>query len=196
MYQVLARKWRPQTLDELVGQPHVARTLKNAVGGGRMAHAYVFAGLRGTGKTSVARILAKSLNCEKGPAVTPCNECVSCSEIMEGRSLDVMELDAASRTGVDNIREVIAFPKTSSAQCLMTDSPSEVSEKQLVIMLDRNAFTIIHSSKASVFHWQFPGSLCGELPELFRTIIKLSFLSAALLHAHFMPLINALYNCL
>jgi DNA polymerase-3 subunit gamma/tau len=106
MYQVLARKWRPQTLDELVGQPHVARTLKNAVGGGRLAHAYVFAGLRGTGKTSVARILAKSLNCEKGPAVTPCNQCVSCTEIMEGRSLDVMELDAASRTGVDNIREL------------------------------------------------------------------------------------------
>ena len=106
MYQVLARKGRPQTLDELVGQPHVARTLRNAVGGGRLAHAYVFAGLRGTGKTSVARILAKSLNCEKGPAATPCNQCVSCGEITEGRSLDVMELDAASRTGVDNIREL------------------------------------------------------------------------------------------
>ncbi len=106
MYQVLARKWRPRTLDEVVGQPHVARTLKNAVVGGRLAHAYVFAGVRGTGKTSVARILAKSLNCEKGPAATPCNECVSCSEITEGRSIDVMELDAASRTGVDNIREL------------------------------------------------------------------------------------------
>jgi len=106
MYQVLARTWRPQTLDELVGQPHVARTLRNAIEGGRIAHAYVFAGLRGTGKTSVARILAKSLNCETGPAVTPCNRCVPCTEIMEGRSLDVMELDAASRTGVDNIREL------------------------------------------------------------------------------------------
>jgi DNA polymerase-3 subunit gamma/tau len=106
MYQVLARKWRPRTLDEVVGQPHVARTLKNAIAGRRLAHAYVFAGVRGTGKTSVARILAKSLNCEKGPADTPCNQCVSCSEIMEGRSLDVMELDAASRTGVDNIREL------------------------------------------------------------------------------------------
>jgi DNA polymerase-3 subunit gamma/tau len=106
MYQVLARKWRPQTLDELVGQPHVARTLKNAVTGGRLAHAYVFAGLRGTGKTSVARILAKCLNCEKGPIATPCNVCVPCVEILEGRSLDVMELDAASRTGVDNIREL------------------------------------------------------------------------------------------
>jgi DNA polymerase-3 subunit gamma/tau len=106
MYQVLARKWRPRTLDEVVGQPHVARTLKNAIAGGRLAHAYIFAGVRGTGKTSVARILAKSLNCENGPADTPCNECVSCTEIMEGRSLDVMELDAASRTGVDNIREL------------------------------------------------------------------------------------------
>lgn len=106
MYQVLARKWRPQALDELVGQPHVSRTLENAIGQGRLAHAYVFAGQRGTGKTSVARILAKCLNCEKGPAATPCNRCVSCTEIMEGRSLDVMELDAASRTGVDNIREL------------------------------------------------------------------------------------------
>lgn len=106
MYQVLARKWRPRTLDEVVGQPHVARTLRNAIVGGRLAHAYVFAGVRGTGKTSVARILAKSLNCENGPAASPCNQCVSCSEIMEGRSLDVMELDAASRTGVDNIREL------------------------------------------------------------------------------------------
>jgi DNA polymerase-3 subunit gamma/tau len=106
MYQVLARKWRPQTLDEVVGQPHVARTLRNAIVGGRLAHAYVFAGVRGTGKTSVARILAKSLNCERGPADTPCNQCVSCKEIMDGRSLDVMELDAASRTGVDNIREL------------------------------------------------------------------------------------------
>jgi DNA polymerase-3 subunit gamma/tau len=106
MYQVLARKWRPQRLDQLVGQPHVARTLENAIAGGRLAHAYVFAGLRGTGKTSVARILAKCLNCVNGPTVTPCDACVSCREIIEGRSLDVMELDAASRTGVDNIREL------------------------------------------------------------------------------------------
>ena len=106
MYQVLARKWRPQTLDELVGQPHVARTLRNALNARRVAHAYVFAGVRGTGKTTVARILAKSLNCESGPTATPCNRCVPCGEITEGRSLDVMELDAASRTGVDNIREL------------------------------------------------------------------------------------------
>ena len=106
MYQVLARKWRPQTLDDLVGQTHVARTLRNALSARRIAHAYVFAGVRGTGKTTVARILAKSLNCAEGPTSTPCNRCVSCTEITEGRSLDVMELDAASRTGVDNIREL------------------------------------------------------------------------------------------
>ena len=132
MYQVLARKWRPQTLDELVGQPHVARTLRNAVGGGRLAHAYVFAGLRGTGKTSVARILAKSLNCEKGPAATPCNQCVSCSEITEGRSLDVMELDAASRTGVDNIRElqeVVSYaPVRDRYQVLIIDEAHMLSK--------------------------------------------------------------------
>jgi DNA polymerase-3 subunit gamma/tau len=106
MYQVLARTWRPQKLEDLVGQPHVARTLRNAISGGRLAHAYVFAGLRGTGKTSVARILAKCLNCATGPTAEPCDRCVSCVEIMQGRSLDVMELDAASRTGVDNIREL------------------------------------------------------------------------------------------
>jgi DNA polymerase III subunit gamma/tau len=106
MYQVLARKWRPQTLDELVGQPHVAHTLRNALESGRIAHAYVFAGVRGTGKTTVARILAKGLNCASGPTATPCNRCTPCTEIVEGRALDVLELDAASRTGVDNIREL------------------------------------------------------------------------------------------
>ena len=106
MYQVLARTWRPRTLDELVGQPHVARTLRNALESGRIAHAYVFAGVRGTGKTTVARILAKALNCVNGPTANPCNQCTSCTEINEGRALDVLEIDAASRTGVDNIREL------------------------------------------------------------------------------------------
>lgn len=132
MYQVLARKWRPQNLDDLVGQPHVARTLRNAIGSGRLAHAYVFAGLRGTGKTSAARILAKSLNCEKGPAATPCDSCVSCNEITESRSLDVMELDAASRTGVDNIRElqeVVAYaPVRDRYKVLIIDEAHMLSK--------------------------------------------------------------------
>jgi DNA polymerase-3 subunit gamma/tau len=132
MYQVLARKWRPQRLDQLVGQPHVARTLENAIAGGRLAHAYVFAGLRGTGKTSVARILAKCLNCVNGPTVTPCDACVSCLEIIEGRSLDVMELDAASRTGVDNIRElqeVVAYaPVRDRYKILIIDEAHMLSK--------------------------------------------------------------------
>ncbi len=132
MYQVLARKWRPQTLDSLVGQSHVARTLRNAIEGGRIAHAYVFAGLRGTGKTSVARILAKSLNCEHGPTAAPCNRCASCVEIMEGRSLDVMEIDAASHTGVDNIRElqeVVAYaPVRDRYRILIIDEAHMLSK--------------------------------------------------------------------
>jgi DNA polymerase-3 subunit gamma/tau len=105
-YQVLARKWRPQTFDEMVGQDFISRTLKNAVRTGRVAHAFLFTGSRGVGKTSAARILAKCLNCDQGPAPTPCNDCPSCKEITEGRSLDVYEIDGASNTSVDDIREL------------------------------------------------------------------------------------------
>jgi DNA polymerase-3 subunit gamma/tau len=107
MYQVLARKCRPQTFEQLVGQPHVSRTLSNAISSDRLAHAYIFAGLRGTGKTTVARILAKCLNCDKGPTTTPCNECDPCREIAESRAIDVLEVDAASRTKVDQTRELL-----------------------------------------------------------------------------------------
>jgi DNA polymerase III subunit gamma/tau len=105
-YEVLARKWRPQQLGDVVGQDHVTQTLRNAIAAGRVAHAYLFVGPRGVGKTSIARILAKALNCEKGPAAEPCDACGSCHEIMTGVSLDVMEIDAASNTGVDNVREL------------------------------------------------------------------------------------------
>ena len=105
-YLSLSRRWRPQTFDELVGQDHVTRTLANALKAGRIHHAYIFAGSRGVGKTSLARILAKALNCEKGPTATPCGQCASCREITGSSAMDVIEIDGASSTGVDNIREL------------------------------------------------------------------------------------------
>jgi DNA polymerase-3 subunit gamma/tau len=105
-YQVFARKYRPQTFDDLVGQTHVTRTLKNAVEQNRLAHAYLFVGPRGIGKTSTARILAKALNCVHGPTVTPCGVCDSCREIAQGNSLDVLEIDGASNNGVEQVREL------------------------------------------------------------------------------------------
>jgi len=105
-YQVFARKYRPQTFDDLVGQAHVVRTLKNAVEQNRLAHAYLFVGPRGIGKTSTARILAKALNCVNGPTVTPCGVCDSCKEITGGNSLDVLEIDGASNNGVEQVREL------------------------------------------------------------------------------------------
>src|SRR5713101_3538179 len=105
-YQVIARKWRPQTFRDLVGQTHVTETLANAIKNNRVAHAYIFSGARGVGKTTAARILAKALNCVKGPTPEPCGECDSCKEIAAGSSLDVIEIDAASNRGVDQIREL------------------------------------------------------------------------------------------
>jgi DNA polymerase-3 subunit gamma/tau len=106
-YQVLARRWRPQRFDEVVGQQPVTRTLRNAMASGRIAHAFVFAGPRGCGKTTTARILARALNCVQGPTPDPCGACDACVEIAQGRDIDVLEIDAASHTGIDNIREVV-----------------------------------------------------------------------------------------
>jgi DNA polymerase-3 subunit gamma/tau len=106
-YQVLARKWRPQRFDDVIGQPAVTRTLRNALASGRLAHAFVFAGQRGSGKTTTARILARALSCVEGPTPDPCGTCDACVEIAQGRDIDVLEIDAASHTGVENIREVI-----------------------------------------------------------------------------------------
>ncbi|HEX6546165.1 MAG TPA: DNA polymerase III subunit gamma/tau, partial [Bryobacteraceae bacterium] len=106
MYQVIARKYRPQNFSELVGQEPVRRTLENAIRTGRLAHGYIFAGQRGTGKTSVARILARCLNCFEGPTVSPCGKCASCVEIAAGSSPDVIEIDAASNRGINEMREL------------------------------------------------------------------------------------------
>src|SRR5210317_1424163 len=111
-YQVLARKYRPETFADLVGQDAMVRTLKNAFAADRIAQAFVMTGIRGTGKTTTARIIAKGMNCigpdgQGGPTTDPCGSCEHCSAIMQGRHVDVMEMDAASRTGVDDIREII-----------------------------------------------------------------------------------------
>jgi len=115
-YQVSARKHRPMSFAEVSGQPHVVRTLTNALSSGRPAHAYLFSGMRGIGKTTMARILAKALNCEQGPTATPCLKCPSCVEIGRGGSFDVMEIDGASSNSVDDIREMRETVKTSPAR--------------------------------------------------------------------------------
>src|ERR1700704_3764408 len=106
MYEVIARKYRPQGFDELISQEHVKTTLENAITQGRIAHGYIFSGQRGTGKTTVARIFARCLNCEQGPTPTPCGKCASCLEIGEGSSMDVIEIDAASNRGINEMREL------------------------------------------------------------------------------------------
>src|ERR1700733_1894114 len=115
-YQVIARKFRPQVFEEVVGQKPIVQTLQNAFQMERIGHAYLFSGPRGVGKTTTARILAKGLNCEKGPTITPCNVCTSCQEIASGKSIDVFEIDAASNTGVDNIRELRESAKYAAAR--------------------------------------------------------------------------------
>ena len=137
-YLVSARRWRPQTFADLVGQEHISRTLSNAIGADRVAHAFLFTGLRGVGKTTAARILAKALNCEKGPAAEPCNQCTNCREITEGRSVDVLEIDGASNTGVDDVREIIENVRYQPAK-----SKHKIYIIDEVHMLSNNAFNAL-----------------------------------------------------
>ena len=134
-YQVLARKWRPKTFSDLVGQEHVVKALRNALEKGRLHHAYLLTGTRGVGKTTIARILAKSLNCEHPKEGEPCGQCQSCRDIDTGRFVDLLEIDAASNTGIDNIREVL-----ENAQYAPTAGKYKVYIIDEVHMLSKSAF--------------------------------------------------------
>ncbi len=137
-YQALARKWRPRRFSELVGQEHVVRALAHALDSGRLHHAFLFTGTRGVGKTTIARIFAKSLNCEKGPTSNPCGECGACREIDAGRFVDLLEIDAASNTGIDNVRELI-----DNAQYAPTRGRYKVYLVDEVHMLSKSAFNAL-----------------------------------------------------
>ncbi|TVP88844.1 MAG: DNA polymerase III subunit gamma/tau [Thioalkalivibrio sp.] len=138
-HQVLARKWRPGRFEDMVGQPHVVRALVNALNGNRLHHAYLFSGTRGVGKTTVARILARCLNCETGVTATPCGKCRSCTEIAEGRHLDLIEVDAASRTRVDDTRELLDnvsyAPVSGRFKVYLIDEVHMLSEKSFNALL-------------------------------------------------------------
>src|SRR5271154_3920424 len=132
-YKVIALKYRPQTFAEIVGQQHVTRTLANAIQTNRVAHAYIFSGVRGVGKTTAARILAKALNCAEGPTAEPDGTCDSCREISAGTSLDVLEIDAASNRGIDQIRELREMvryaPATSRYKVVILDEAHQLTDE-------------------------------------------------------------------
>jgi DNA polymerase-3 subunit gamma/tau len=181
-YQVIARKWRPQTFGEIVGQTHVTETLANAIRMNRVAHAYIFSGARGVGKTTAARILAKALNCAKGPTPEPCGECNSCKEIAAGTSLDVMEIDAASNRGIDQIRELREMVRYAPAAArtkvvildeahMLTDEASnallktleEPPEKVIFVMATTDPENLADTIRSRSQHFHFRALSFGEI---------------------------------
>ncbi len=161
-YQVLARTWRPQTFADVIGQEAVVQTLHNALSAQTLGHAYVFSGLRGVGKTTAARLLAKAVNCEKGPVPEPCGQCVSCVEIAQGSSLDVVEIDAATHTGVDNVREL---------QEMLRYRPTRDRYRVIIVdevhMLSKSAFNALLKSleePPSYILWIFATTETHKIP--------------------------------
>ena len=188
-YQVIARKWRPQTFGEIVGQQHVSRTLQNAIQNNRVAHAYIFSGARGVGKTTTARILAKALNCVHGPTPSPCNECDSCREIAAGNSLDVLEIDAASNRGIDQVRELRdmvryapvggrhkvvildeAHMLTDEASNALLKTLEEPPEKVVFIMATTQPEDLVDTIRSRSQHFHFRALSFGEIVEALQGI--------------------------
>jgi DNA polymerase-3 subunit gamma/tau len=190
-YQVIARKWRPQTFDDLVGQQHVTDTLKNAIKNDRVAHAYIFSGARGVGKTTAARILAKALNCVKGPTAEPCGECDSCKEIAAGTSLDVIEIDAASNRGIDQIRELREMVRyapassrskivildeahmlTSEASNALLKTLEEPPDRVIFVMATTQPEDLVDTIRSRSQHFHFRALTFGEITGRLEEIAK------------------------
>src|SRR2546427_8716179 len=188
-YQVIARKWRPQACAEIVGQQHVTRTLQSAIQSGHVAHAYIFSGARGVGKTTTARILAKALNCVHGPTPSPCNECDSCREIASGSSLDVLEIDAASNRGIDQVRELRdmvryapvggrykviildeAHMLTDEASNALLKTLEEPPEKVVFIMATTQPEDLVETIRSRSQHFHFRALSFTEIVEALQSI--------------------------
>ncbi len=190
-YQVIARKWRPQTFREVVGQQHVTRTLENAINANRVAHAYIFSGARGVGKTTTARILAKALNCKNGPTPEPCNQCDACKEITAGNALDVIEIDAASNRGIDQIRELRdmvqfaaiggrhkvvildeAHQLTDEASNALLKTLEEPPDKVIFVMATTKPEDLVDTIRSRAQHFHFRALSFQEITDALRNISR------------------------